>query len=113
MNEGESHEAGLLTLLEICWQEIAVAQVREELLGPASRLGLHGPLPRAQELGLLPAVDYAGGVRSLFSSSTAAESHLKRLVLQVGTSAGTVTCSAALIFSWAVTRLITHVFIGR
>ena len=62
LDEGESHEAGLLTLLEIRWQEIAVAQVWEELLGPASRLGLHGPLPRAQELGLRPAVDYAVAV---------------------------------------------------
>ena len=47
-------------------------------------------------------------VPSLLSSSTAAESHLKRLVLQVGTSDGTVTCSAALNFSCEITRLITH-----
>ena len=62
LGEGESHEAGLLILLEISWQEIAVAHVWEELLGPASRLGLHGPLPRAQELRLCPAVEYAGAI---------------------------------------------------
>ena len=46
---------------------------------------------------------------SLFSSSTARESHLKRLVLHVGSPAGTLTSPAGLpAFSCAVTRPITH-----
>ena len=54
------NEAGLQVLLEVGVggrQVIAAAQVREELVDFAGRLGLYRPLPRAQELGLLPAVD--------------------------------------------------------
>ena len=51
------NEAGLQVLLEVGRQVIAAAQVREELADFAGRLGLYRPLPRAQELGLLPAVD--------------------------------------------------------
>jgi len=43
---------------EVGRQVIAAAQVREELVDFAGRLGLYRPLPRAQELGLLPAVDH-------------------------------------------------------
>jgi hypothetical protein len=59
------NEAGLQVLLEVGVrgrQVIAAAQVREELADFAGRLGLYRPLPRAQELGLLPSVDDAGGV---------------------------------------------------
>ena len=51
------NEAGLQVLLEVGRQVIAAAQVREALVDFAGRLGLYRPLPRAQELGLLPAVD--------------------------------------------------------
>ena len=50
------NEAGLQVLLEVGVrgrQVIAAAQVREELVDFAGRLGLYRPLPRAQELGLL------------------------------------------------------------
>ena len=47
---------------EVGRQVIAAAQVREALVDFAGRLGLYRPLPRAQELGLLPSVDDAGGV---------------------------------------------------
>ena len=56
------NEAGLQVLLEVGRQVIVAAQVREELVDFAGRLGLYRPLPRAQELGLLPSVDDAGGV---------------------------------------------------
>ena len=55
------NEAGLQVLLEVDRQVIAAAQVREELVDFAGRLGLYRPLSRVQELGLLPAVDDAGG----------------------------------------------------
>ena len=83
LGEGESHEARLLILLEISWQEIAVARVWEELHGPASRLGLHGPLPHARK-SFVFVQQWSRPVPSLLSSSTAAESHLKRLVLHRG-----------------------------
>ena len=75
--EGKPHVAGLLVLHEVVGQVVAAvelvdhggdlgprlgAQVREELLDLVDRLHLHLPLPRAQELGLLPAMDDAGGV---------------------------------------------------
>ena len=58
------NEAGLSrsSSYEVGRQVIAAAQVREELADFAGRLGLYRPLPRAQELGLLPSVDDAGGV---------------------------------------------------